>query len=630
MSSKQPHEENRIVDGSIDPYVYLYNVPNLKKIASYEVARGIWCSGLKKFQLDNAQDSSRLDRSVQLIKDLNIPSCMKDVLENYLREVVRSIKRWAKHFLFYMGFAQRFSKYYYGIPSIDPNWLVWSTNGEIDCIKTAKNMLKVDCLANVHKFIIMSAYCMEDEMKNFSLDSLPAEFYGNVKHFNISNGWVFFYWICYLRNEPGEEPGYRAMAENYNINEYFWSLLNHTDDKVAVVIHLIFLDYGIKVKQKDERYYATCTRLFFGRIIAKMTCDQRQSLLATNMGIYFSLVLCSNSSSPRHVLHIWRRSKDDVTEMDFVIIIGELLFRSKHNPALMFSLTEIWDTASDSQRNYLIRHRSQAYFCSCINFCLRSPNLLEFVRKLLHHFPSEERKELIFKVAKSPRFHECSSESFNYLVNSFLPHFEDQLALKEFVKQSHHFKEYLYRLLIRDQEYEKFIEKIKFYCSYDASAIQVFKEKLLKEIFIPKCSDIGLIFNFSKWNKFSEFIDETFENDLTSRLVVKQEFIRKLITASFKSFKNFRPRTHDQLADYVKIVELVFVDEEFKKVKPSFGSLCFVMVMNVNIFIMKYFNRKYTERWSKGDIENTLRNWRWFRQFYKITMFIAHYRSIHK
>ncbi|XP_065215976.1 uncharacterized protein LOC135842440 isoform X2 [Planococcus citri] len=618
MSSKQPHEENRIVDGSNDPYVYFHTVPNLKELASHEVARGIWCSVLEKFHLYNEQYSSHQDRCVQLMKDLNIPGCIKNTLQNDLQEVDRSMKQWADHFLFYMKFPKTFSKYHYDIPNIDPNWLVWSTNGEIDCLKTAKNMLQADCLTNVQKFIIMSAYCMEDEMKNFSLDSLPAKFYANVRH---SNGWVFFYWICYLRNESGEELGYRAMAENFNIrdrfiNEYFWSLLN-ADDQVAVATHLLIcVSYQSKEKQKYGRYYATCTRVLFGRIIAKMTCNQRQRLLAANMGIYFSLV-CSNS--PGHVLRIWRRSKNDVTEKNFSIIIGELLFRSKHNPVLISSLTEIWDTASDSQRNYLIRRRSRV--CSYIDFCLRNPNLLKFVNKLLDHFSSNERKGLIFKVAESPRFHECSPESFNYLVNSFLPNFEDQLALKEFVMQSHHFKKYLYSLLIRDQDFEKFIEKVKFYCSYDASAVQVLKKKFLKEIsrLIPHCSDVGLglITNFNKWKKFSEFIDETFENNLTSRLVVKQEFVKKLIT-SFENSKNFRPLSHVQLVDFVKVVdESVFADRELKNVKPSVGSLCFVTVMIVQIRIMKYLNQKCAKWCSKDDnIENTLRNWRRLRRLY--------------
>ncbi|XP_065219465.1 uncharacterized protein LOC135844977 [Planococcus citri] len=624
MSVNQTLKRSRIVDSSNDPYVYLYNVPYLEEIVAYEVARRMWCSGLETFQLDNAQDSSRLDRSVQLIKNLNIPICIKDVLQNYLREVVRSIKRWAKHFLFYMKFPKTFSKYHYDIPSIDPNWLVWSMNGEIDCLKTAKNMLQVDCLTNVHKFIIMSAYCMEDEMNKFSLDSLPADFYANVHRYN---GWVFHYWICYLRNEPGEElHRYRAMAENFNIrdrfiNEYFWSLLD-TDDQVAVAIHLISLAYRSKEKQKYDRYYATCTRLFFGQIIAKMTRYQRQRLVEANMGIYFSLVY---SNSSRHLLPIWRRSKNDVTERKFSIIIGELLFRSKHNPVLISSLTEIWDTASDSQRNYLI-HDQLVQLCSYIDFCLRSgPNLLEFVRKLLHHFPSNERKGLIFKVAERPRFHECSSESFNYLVNSFLPNFEDQLALKEFVMQSGHFKEYLYRLLIRDQEYEKFIEKITFFCSDDASAVQVFKEKLLKEIVIPHSSDVSLLTNISKWKKFSEFIDETFENDLTSRLVVKKGFISEIIWASVKNLKIFEPRRHDELVDYVKVLEMVFVDEELKKVEPSCSSLCSVMGMKVTILIMEYFNQNYAEKCSKDDIENYRRKCRQLRRWCKSMMSIENY-----
>ncbi|XP_065219876.1 uncharacterized protein LOC135845319 [Planococcus citri] len=571
MSTNLTHEGNCSVDCSDDLYVNLYDVPNLEEIASYEVARGIYCSGLEKFHLDNAQDSSRQYRSVQLMKDLHVPRCIKETLQNDLQEVDRSIKRWAEHFLFYMEFPKKFSKYHYEIPCIDPNWLVWSTNREINCIKTAKNMLQVDCLTNVHKFIIMSAYCMEDEMNKFSLHSLPAEFYANVTR---SNGWVFFYWICYLRNELCVVTGIRAMAENFNIrdrfiNEYFWSFLDD-GKQVAVAIKWILLAYQSEEKQKYGRYYVTCTNALFGQIISKMTYNQRQHLFASDMGIFFSLV-CSNS--PRHVLCIWRRSKNDVTVRTFSMIIGELLFRSKHNPALMSSLTEIWDTASNYQRNFLIHCRSQV--CSCIDFCLRNPNLLEFVSKLLHNFSSNRRKRLIFKAAESPRFHECSSESFNFLVNSFLPRFEDQLALKKIVMQSHYFKEYLHRSFIHDQEYEKFIKKIKFYCSYDTRAVQVFVKEFLQNELTEHSSEIDLICNFNRWNKFSEFIDEIFENDFTSGLEVKRKFVVKMMVPSVVQNLGRLDRFHD----CGKVIEMVFVGEELKKVKRSFSFFCCVKLI---------------------------------------------------
>ncbi|XP_065223986.1 uncharacterized protein LOC135848123 isoform X2 [Planococcus citri] len=622
MSTNQTHEGNRIVGSSNDRFVYLYNVPNLQEITSYQVAQRIWCSGSEKIQLENEQDCSHQERFVQLRQDLNIPSCIGDILENELLKVDRRIKQWGQHFLFYMEFPKKFSKYDYDIPSIDPNWFVWSMNGEIDCRKTAKNMLQVDCLTNVHKFIIMSVYCLEEEMKEFSLDSLPAEFYANMTR---SNGWVFFYWICYLRNELCK-VAYYALAVNFNIrdrfiNYYFWSLSSDYD-QVAIAkdwIYRAFDEYGI-----NDQYYNTSTCAFLEQTISKMNCNQQRRLFAKlsdiGMGI-FSFFMCY-SDSPRCALCIWRHTKNHIKEIEFSVIILQQIFRTKRNPALMSSLVEIWDTASDSQRNYLIHVQSR--LCSYIHCCLDGPSLLEFVNKLLYHFSSEERKKLIFKVAESPFFFKCSSESFNFLVNSFLPDFKDQLALKEFVLQSRHFKKYLYGLLIRDQEYEKFAGKIKFYCSYDARTAQVFTEQFLKKELRAHSCEIGLITDVNKWNKFSEFIDETFENDLTSRLVVKRKFVSRMATFAYKNSKNFEI-LYNRFDDLVKVVEMVFVDDELKKVKRSFfipyeqlllrfrdhdrsnpyftffsGEQSEVTSVALNY---KMFNEKLTEWWSKDDIE---------------------------
>ncbi|XP_065212400.1 uncharacterized protein LOC135840013 [Planococcus citri] len=437
MSTNQTHKGNGIVDSSNDRYVYLYNVPNLLEITSYEVVREIWCSGSEKIQLDNEQDSSHQERSVQLMKDLNIPSCIKDILENERCKVGRRIEQWTRDFSFHMEFPKQFSKYDYDIPSIDPNWFVWSMNGEIDCRKTAKKMLQVDCLTNVHKFIIMSVYCLEDEMKTFSLDSLPAEFYTNV---TPSNGWVFFYWICYLRNELCE-VAYYAIAANFNIrdrfiNDYFWSLSSDYD-RIEIAKDWMYRAYEESVI--NDQYYNTSACVFFEQIISKMNCNQQRRLFARipDIETIFSLFM-SNSSSPRCALCIWRHSKNRIELIYFSITIQQLMFRIERNSALMSTLAEIWDTASDSQRNYVTRDESR--LCSFINICLDSLNLVEFLSKLLHHFSSNERKRLIFKVAGSRFFYNCRSESFNFLVNSFLPHFKDQLALKEVVMQSPYFK----------------------------------------------------------------------------------------------------------------------------------------------------------------------------------------------
>ncbi|XP_065215972.1 uncharacterized protein LOC135842438 isoform X1 [Planococcus citri] len=643
MSTNRTHEGIRIVDDSNDPFVYLYNVPNLKELASHEVARGIWCSGLEKFQLDNKQDSSHKERSVQLIADLNIPKCIKGMLRNDLREVGRSIKQWAEHLLFYMKFPKKFSKHRYDIPSIDPNWLVWSTNGEIDCRKTAKNMLQVDCLTNVHKFIIMSAYCMEDEMKNFSLDWLPVDFYANVTR---SNGWVFFYWICYLRNELCKVPEYFVMAENFNIrdrfinwisylrnelckvprslsvaamnrataanfkpgssamaaqirvmaanfnirdrfiNDYFWSLLSE-DDQVAIAKYWIHRTY--KQSRILNGPYCNTTCVFFEQTISKMNYNQQQRLFTESSHISIFFDFTSFSNSPRCALCIWRNIKNHIEVTQFSSIIDSLTFCTSDYPLLMSALAEIWDTATDSQRNYLIH--DQSWLCSYIDLCLGNDNpyLREFLSKLLHQLPSNERKRLIFKVARSLFFHECCSEAFNLLVNSCLPHWKDQLALKEFVMQSISFKIYLHDLVIRDQEYEKFIGKIKFYCSYDTNAVQVFKEEFLKtELTAHSTCEIGLITNINKWNKFSEFIDDTFENDPTSRSVVKRKFISKMVASACKNPRNVKT-LYDRFDDLVKVVETVFVDEELKKVKRSF----FIPYELILFFSFHDYDRSY-------------------------------------
>ncbi|XP_065218136.1 uncharacterized protein LOC135843991 [Planococcus citri] len=593
-------QENIPFESNQDRFVYIYNTPSLKEITSYRVSRAIWYAYISKYRAFKEQDTSKINCSPQhfgldtfykrknkhdgffrqalgldpdyirniekLVDDLETSARIKNVLKHFLKLVNQELKDWVEHFrdlLFPPGALFRRE---YRIHHIDPTWCVWLMNGEIDYQRTARNMLNDEDFTAAQKFFIMSEYCMEDEIKLFSLNLLPEGF---IEQVNNNQDHILFYWICYLKNKqdkiPAENnlPSDLFIASNFQhfsrfSKEYFLSRLPN-DDQVRIVI-----DWITRICL-DSEHKRDCVIL--EKIISKMSLAQQTYLtsqISYTIAIYFSIY----SNAWQCAFWAWRNSKDQMEVEPFSDFLGELLTETKTAPSACL-LNKIWDTASSSQKNFAVNTHSEEFIDRLLLGDYHFPSVLEFFDRFLRLISTEERKNVIFERVDQFPYSNCDPDCWSFLVNLCLPCFEDQLKFKHSAIDSGYVRNSC-EDLFRRRCFEKLNQKLEFYFSHDANAAQIFKRELLQDVstnwkYIILSRDI-----FScEWNQMCNFIDEAFKSDSSAGLKVKQQFLSTL-AANIDLLDYFMVR--DGFDNLQKIVEKVFSNDELNNVKGLFSN----------------------------------------------------------
>ncbi|XP_065218982.1 uncharacterized protein LOC135844651 isoform X2 [Planococcus citri] len=575
MSINQTLGENYDDESLKERYVFLYDLPSLQEISSYEVCRTIWYSNLSKYQLIKAEDTNVIhcrfmiglhlfdhyqEHNEQLMKHLNVPASIEDILENSMNKVCTEIRNWVLDF--YYGTLKL--EDHCGIRLIDPKWWVWSINGEIDCSKSARRILKDVSLTEWQKFLVMCRYCMADEINKFSSDCLPSQFF--TRHFHESN-FICFYWICYLRNELHRIPVRNNDSVDWTISRYhaeleilknvFWSRLND-DQRVTLVAYWI----------NESVVRSTSDFICLEQIISKMSRSLQQRLLRKTSNTIVKF-FASYSDSLRCTLWAWSHVGDQMTVEQFAELIEKLL---KTNVTWKSTslLDEIWSTASAHQRNHVIQTKLDKFMD-----LLLADGDSTFSDRFLQLISADERKKLIFRLPNREILLECDIDFLSSFLDLYLPNPDDQLTLKKLVIDSPAFVGHL-KYLLKCMEYESFDEALEFYFSHDAAAAQIFKRDFLEQKLktMDFFFDIKLITSTDTWDEFSRFIDEIFDDDPKPGLMVKQWFI----TSTFTGFTfwvsqgmlDLFPKLRRGFDDFVKIVEMVFKNDELKNVKRLF------------------------------------------------------------
>ncbi|XP_065216109.1 uncharacterized protein LOC135842536 isoform X2 [Planococcus citri] len=575
MSANHTHSRGNI-DSQEDRFVYQYQVPSLQEMASHVVTKAIWLHDTNTPKFDRADEDhedASLEGSQHLIKYLNLPGCIEEILRNSLRNINRQALFWGEC-LHKTADEHYFLTSDYEIRHIDPNWCVWSWNGEIDYRKSMKKMLEVGGLTEYQKFFFMAEFCMEDEIKTFSLDSLPTEIISKMEYFKCE---VCFYWICYLKNElhkiPVEDTNSVdfTMAISYSDYtfraEYFWNRLND-DDQVRVV--------------KDWISGENClaTRLMYcallHRVISKMSWHQQRHLLS-EMADMIIIAFAGFPCSSQCVLWAWSNAKNEMTAERFFELISEILNGDYDEKTIfMFNevlLCEIWDTAFDYQRNHAKfwdtnrRNRTKSDRDRIISNAIEH-SCLEFLNKFLQRISLEDRKKWIFNELKdyTSIVFRCDAAA----IDIFLPCPDDRLTFRKLMAGSKAFNENLstsFECLLFDD-----LDKLlKVAISPDTNVVREYKQDFLMVFSGPDSCGMfkQCITNTKKWNKMSTFIDELFEFDSIVALKVKQQLITNSAAsmADPKYFATFK-RGFD---DLMKIVEMVFSNNELRIVKSLFS-----------------------------------------------------------
>ncbi|XP_065219455.1 uncharacterized protein LOC135844970 [Planococcus citri] len=576
MSINQTLGENSLDQSLKERYVFLYDLPSLQEIASYEVCRTIWYSNLSKYQHIKGEDTNVIQcrfmfgfyvidhyqkHTGQLIKHLNAPASIEDILENSMNKVCGEIGNWVKEFYYRTLNLDG----HCGIRLIDPKWWVWSVNGEIDCLKSARKILQDIRLTEWQKFLVMCRYCMAYEISKFSLDCLPSQFF--AKNYHESN-FICFYWICYLRNELHRVPVRNNDSIAWTISKYhadfqvvkkfFWDRLKG-DQRVTLVAY--WINESVRKRTKDL--------IILEQIISRMSLSLQQRLLRKTRHTIVSF-FALYSGSPRCALWARRYAGDQMDVEQFAKLVEELL---KTNVTWKSTclLDEIWNTASAHQRNHVIQTKLKRF----VDLLLTDSGST-FSDRFLQFISKDERKKIIFKLVNGKIFHECDLDFSSRFLNLHLPNPDDQLTLRKLVIDSPAFLERL-MFLLKCMEYEMFNEAVKIYFSHDAAAAQIFKREFLEQKLktMDFFFDIKLITSIDTWNEFSRYIDEIFDNDPKPGLMVKQWFVTSTFTEFIYWARQGILELISQLGqgfdDFVKIVEMVFKNDELKNVKRLFS-----------------------------------------------------------
>ncbi|XP_065219807.1 uncharacterized protein LOC135845266 [Planococcus citri] len=601
MTTDQRHERNDFDESNEDCYIYLYVVPSLQEIASHEIVREIWHRNLSTYPPIKGEETNVIpcnkfleycdeyvcqQQSKEMITHLKVPHRVEEKLKNSLRKFCEEITRWVAHLL-RIVFRHKCLRKSHEIRGIDPKWCIWSIYGKIDYEKSARKILEIGSLTDLHKFLIMCEFYMEDEIKKFSLNLLPSEFIEKVK---FSTNRSCFYWICFLKNElwrmPVQNPLFayleylddfdlfEHMSKYYRIkihpdcrysNKFFWYRLSK-DDQVRIA--------NAWICYRDCKDFA-----FLEQILSEMSWYQQQCLLSELSERPFIIIarFAMRHRAPQMALWIWKHFKNEMAVEQFARLFCDLIC----NGTSMFTLLEIWETASDHQKDYFISNMSEEFISSYSQSQMFVPS------RLMTEIFRIKRNMVLKKTTQDVMpWHD------RYLLNNILdncsPCSNDQLTSIKLFIDSFRFITHLQNIFSH-RNFQMFEDELKAYFLHDVDAARAYKRLFLEQVSPKLIGQLRLITNVNLWNEFSNYIEDVFENDVAAALKVKRRFLSHMAYFSLNSQCYFDLRRG--FDDLEKIVESVFESSNLRHVRYDFSSFFSTNIKSTRSFV--YFDKKF-------------------------------------
>ncbi|XP_065215975.1 uncharacterized protein LOC135842440 isoform X1 [Planococcus citri] len=594
MANRRIHEANDpIVENHEDRFVYIVDAPlSLQALAADELARSIWHSNLSTYHPIKKEESNVIpfsdlleycddygyhqQQTKQMINDLKVPRSVEEKLDNSLKNIRNEIRDWVVHLL-QIVFNYECLRGRHEIRDIDPKLCVWSPNGRIYYKDSARKIIKMSNLSNLQKFVIMCEYCIDDEIKKFSLDLLPSEFIDEV---DFSTHRSCFYWISYLRNElhkmPFENPTLADIDESRIRN----NLINYENCPEAEYDYYRFSNMFFLDRLSDDdqvrvlgawiRRGLLSEHLLLDQIVSEMSWYHQQRLLSEMNDQIDRIILdfISCHDSPRFVLWIWKHLKDKIPAEQFIELFCNLIF----SDIKTCTLVEFWQTASDHQRNYFIAKMSKEFINSFIRDNL--DNCGSLIEGLMN-----ERRNVMLKNSIQGVTSLYDESLLNRMLDSASSGCDDdhltviKLGIDSFRFLKHLERIYCYRDL------KKLDKELKSYFLNDINAAREYKRLYLTQADPNYFYDgIRLVTNFNLWNEFCNYVDEAFDYDLVRTSQVKKTIVSSVaITLVTLQSNSIVPEAQYYLDlrrgfdDLVKIFEMVFEDnDELKYQKRAF------------------------------------------------------------
>lgn len=374
-------------------FVLYVTLPSLEEMALHRVALALWYNYIHRMEYNEFEKKwaeKLLDTGIGItlkywedydntIESLKIPRSIKEKLETALDSVSNKTIWCLLHFKEYM-FSEKLRKY--SIDRFDVNCCVWLPNGKVDLGKTGLKLLSSRGLSDIQKFAIMSEFCMENEMKKFSLHSLPESF---VEQLTIDDDYLMYYWFYYLKNDLHNSSlnvydsvdvtmAYCCQRDHRIAFEYFWNRLS-IFDQVDVIVSRI--DECVEVCDFDQE----------AQMLSKMSWQQQRSVLSFTPDAILINLWC-HLDSHESAIRAWKHCKDVITAEQFGNVVKDFFYFESENEEKMRLFMQMWDTASGEQRNHVIQ-----YLGETIRWLLRCDNPCSTAIEFLNNFLSIKNED---------------------------------------------------------------------------------------------------------------------------------------------------------------------------------------------------------------------------------------------
>ncbi|XP_065219915.1 uncharacterized protein LOC135845352 [Planococcus citri] len=582
MDSRRMHDLQVQNETSSDDFVLHPRLPSLQEMAYNQIAIAVWygysrtASRRRYYEQYRYSDylwNNKLELMDcdELIKTLTMPRFMKKILKKYLKKV-REETLSCTIFFKYELLSENLEEH--RIAQVDWKYFVWCPEGRINYKSTAIKMLHSDVLTKVQKFVIVSNFCLENEIKIFHLNRRPMKNF--IRKVNQDIDPLLFYWICYLKNELHTitpvsflrsydyRDGENMIYKNKNHREafdYFWNGLS-AEHRVS------FISDRLRTFENsfwnDSWFY-------------EMSHDQLTNLLL-RQPVAVILVFIKEIEMPEWAIMAWMRCKNTISNEQFVKLLGSIFNRQDINPILrqeykMSVLLEIWNTASDQQKNYAARQtqleetlvRRILYYQKKLE-----PSCFEFLLKFLSLKSVDFRKNLILK--GNPSF--IYFFDFNVVHEIFelcLPNFHGKVEFKnERIKCTIH--SYFCKILYTVEDYDELNRRLLHSIQNLNIPLKDTLEKFIEPLIAANKREYQTHYllngnDISDFLKLSEFINKILQENVSTVLKMKESY--------FSSFSaNSEPyEWYGSLSELSKLTEQEFVHERLQVLKHRLAKI---------------------------------------------------------
>ncbi|XP_065218661.1 uncharacterized protein LOC135844396 isoform X12 [Planococcus citri] len=327
-------------DASLVPTTVL----KLEKMASISVAIALWNRATDGVVIPDMITfhhewcESLKEEVPKWVEALPVPKSFAPSIMNHFNGVKSSVDDWISY-LFRMELIDEEDKYdlYQHI-----SYIIWHPNGTVNSAETARNLLTSDVLTDDDKFRLACIYCLQEDI---------VRIWSTVKHHHQVTSievdqrpFLMYYWICYCAgklqniqtqsNMPiAEFMIMKPSINNWSAIEYFFDRLA-TERRVPVVTSLI------------DRQGAYFQKL----LLLKLDESQRLQVIMGKLGdIVSNYAYWENYEE---IIDTWYYVRDVISEHEFVSLF-DVMYQSSTEE---FVLTEIWNTARDDLKCYVLNY----------------------------------------------------------------------------------------------------------------------------------------------------------------------------------------------------------------------------------------------------------------------------------